>query len=88
MGLWDKLGRASDHLRKLRLSLGPDSYFQYRRKRKQADDARGRADGRAERERVLAEGDVTREHEYEERYARERDSAAVQPEEADPDPDR
>jgi hypothetical protein len=29
MGLWDKLRHASDYLRKLRLSLGPDSYFQY-----------------------------------------------------------
>jgi hypothetical protein len=93
MGLWDRLGRASDYLRKLRLSLGPDSYFQYKRKRKQADDAREREDvrereeGRAEQERELAEGDAAREREYEERYARERegDIAGARNEEIEPD---
>jgi hypothetical protein len=76
MGLWDKLGRVSDYLRKLRLSLGPDSYFQYKRKRtherKGADHARERAKDSAERVRE-AEGDAEREREYDERYARERE---------------
>jgi hypothetical protein len=85
MGLWDKLGRASDYLRKLRLSLGPDSYFQYKRERKQADEAREREaarereQGRAERERELAEGDAARDREYEARYAREREGDIAGP---------
>jgi hypothetical protein len=93
MGLWDKLRRASDYLRKLRLSLGPDSYFQYKRERKQADEARDREaarereQGRAERERELAEGDAARDREYEARYARERegDIAGARNEEIEPD---
>jgi hypothetical protein len=52
MGLSGKLGQASNYLRKLRLSLGPDSYFQYKRQRryasKQAEHAREHA---ADRER-------------------------------------
>jgi hypothetical protein len=72
MGLRDKLKQASDSLRKLRLSLGPDSYFQYKRgrkhERKQADRARERAKDSAEREREKA----GRGREYEERYRRER----------------
>jgi hypothetical protein len=80
MGLWERLGRAGDYLRKLRLSLGPDSYFQYKRERtherKEADHARERADDSAERERE-AEGDAEREREYDERYARERERDAA-----------
>jgi hypothetical protein len=71
--LWDKLRQASDYLRKLRLSLGPDSYFHYKRGRKherrQADHARERARDSAEGDRRGAE----REREYEERYTRERE---------------
>jgi len=74
MGLWDKLRQTGDYLRKLRLSLGPDSYFQYKRgrkhERKQAGDAREHAQDSADRERQKAE----RGREYEERYARERES--------------
>ncbi len=73
MGLWDNARRASDYLRKLRLSRGPDSYFRYKEdrkyERKQADRARAHADDSAERAREKAE----REHEYEERYTRERE---------------
>jgi hypothetical protein len=73
MGLWDKLREASTYLRKLRLSRGPDSYFQYKRgrdhEREQADDDREYARGDAEREREKAE----REREYEGRYTRERE---------------
>jgi hypothetical protein len=73
MGLRDKLREASSYLRKLRLSRGPDSYFQYKRgrdyEREQADDARGYARDSAEREREKAE----REREHEERYRRERE---------------
>jgi hypothetical protein len=73
MVLWDKLRRVSDYLRKLRLSLGPDSYFHYKRERKyereRADDARARVQDSAEQEEVRE----VRESEYEERYARERE---------------
>ncbi len=73
MGLWDKLRQAGNNLRKLRLSLGPDSYYQYKRgrkrERKQADRARGHAKDSAQREREVAE----RGGGYEERYARERE---------------
>ena len=73
MGLWDKLSQASNYLRKLRLSLGPDSYFRYRRaqkyERKQADHARTHAADSAEREHEEA----ARGREYKERYARERE---------------
>jgi hypothetical protein len=73
MGLSDKLTQASSYLRKLRLSLGPDRYSQYKRKRKydrkQADYPRERADDSAEREREKAE----REREHEQRYKRARE---------------
>lgn len=73
MGLWDKLREASTYLRKLRLSRGPDSYFQYKRgrdhEREQAEDAREYARDSAEREREKAE----REREHEERYTRDRE---------------
>jgi hypothetical protein len=71
MVLWDKLRQAGNNLRKLRLSLGPDSYFQYKRgrkhERKQADRAREHAKDSREREREVA----GRGRGYEERYARE-----------------
>jgi hypothetical protein len=73
MVLWDKLRQASNNFRKLRLSLGPDSYFQYKRgrksERKQADRAREQAKDSAQREREEA----GRGREYEERYTRERE---------------
>jgi hypothetical protein len=71
MGLSDKLRHAVEHLRKLRLSLGPDSYFQYKRgrkaERKRADQVRQDVTDSAEREGEEA----VRGREYEERYARE-----------------
>jgi hypothetical protein len=91
MGLWDKLGQASSYVRKLRGSLGPDSYFQYRGaredERKRADHERERAMDSAERERREAE----RAREHGERYAteRERDIArelSERGEEVEPDP--
>jgi hypothetical protein len=90
MGIWDKLRQAGNYLRKLRLSLGPDSYFQYKRgrkyERKQADHARARAKGFSEREREEAE----RDRGYEARYAREREvdaarERAERTEEVEPD---
>jgi hypothetical protein len=95
MGLLDKLRQASDYLRKLRLSLGPDSYFHYKRERKyarkQADHARRHAKESAERERQEAEharAKAARERGYEERYAREREghTAAERAGEVEPDP--
>jgi len=74
MGVRDKLSQASIYLRKLRLSLGPDSYFQYKRgrkhERKQADHAREQAKDSIERERDEAD----RGREYEERYTHEREA--------------
>ena len=71
MGLWDKLREASSYLRKLRLSRGPDSYFQYKREqnyeRQQEEHARDRTKDSAERKREKDE----REREHEERYKRE-----------------
>ena len=73
MGLWDKLKQASNYLRKLRLSLGRDSYYQYKRGRKHerqhADHAREQAEDSAEKKRLEAE----RGREYEERYEHERE---------------
>jgi hypothetical protein len=91
MVLWDKLRQAGNYLRKLRLSLGPDSYFQYKRRRKherkQADHAREQTKDSAEGERE----EVQRGHEYEERYRHERegDIARERTERAeDVEPDR
>jgi hypothetical protein len=90
MGLRDKLGQVSGYVRKLRLSLGPDSYYQYRRgrehARKRADHEREQASDSAERER----GGAERQRDYDERYAgeRERDIArerSERPEEIEPD---
>jgi hypothetical protein len=92
MGIWGKLRRATDYLRKLRLSLGPDSYFQYKRQRnyerKEADHARRHARVVAEGEREHGREKAAREREYEERYARGRegDVAADRTQEAEPEP--
>jgi hypothetical protein len=73
MGLGDKLKQSSDYLRKLRVSRGPDSYFQYEREReherKQADRAREDAQDSADLKRDNAD----RERRYEARYTRERE---------------
>jgi hypothetical protein len=92
MGLLDKLGQASNYLRKLRLSLGPDSYFQYKRQRryarKQAEHAREHAAARERDETEHTRENAAREHEYDERYARERkgDVAPEHAEQVEPDP--
>jgi hypothetical protein len=84
MGLLDTLRQAGASLRKLRLSLGPDSYFQYRRRRnyerKGADHARRDAqdsDDRKRRESARADEKAARERGYEERYAREAEGDAA-----------
>jgi hypothetical protein len=73
VGLWEKLRHASSDVRRLRLSLGPDSYSAYKRERKherkQADRDREGAKDSAEREREEAQ----RAREYDERYERERE---------------
>ena len=91
MGLWDKLRQASSYLRELRLSLAPDSYYQYKRRRQnerdQSDRAREHRKDSAERGRETEE----REREYEGRYTRERegDIAREPPERAEGmEPDR
>lgn len=91
MGLWDKLRRASVDLRKMWISRGPDSYFEYKGKReherKEDDHARERQEHSAEREREKAE----RERGFEERYTREREADArrertKRTEKTEPDP--
>jgi hypothetical protein len=73
MGLWDKLRQVSTDVRKLWLSRGPDSYFQYKWKReddrKRAVREHERAEDDAQSEREKAE----RERGYEERYTGERE---------------
>jgi len=81
MGLWDKLRQASDYLRKLRLSLGPDSYFQYKRGRKSEQHAREHAEDSAQRTRAEAERGrekAERQRGYDQRYTREREGDAAQ----------
>jgi hypothetical protein len=84
MGLWDKLRPASDYLRKLRLSLGPESYFRYKRDRNlERKRAREHAAGSARQERADAERgreEIERERGYEERYTRERAGDGTQEE--------
>jgi hypothetical protein len=88
MGLWDKLKNARNYASKRR---GPDSYFQYKRKRederKDAEQERQRESDDAERE----QGEADRGREYEERYTAERDSdigakRTERVEEIEPDP--
>jgi hypothetical protein len=88
MGLWDKVRNVRNYIRKRR---GPDSYFQYKRKRederKGAEQARQRARDHAERER----GEADRGREYEERYTADRESDIAakrteRAEEIEPDP--
>jgi hypothetical protein len=71
MGLAEKLRQARNFVRKRR---GPDSYFQYKRKRederKEAEEGRERTRGYAEQER----GEAKRGREYEERYTADRES--------------
>ena len=92
MSLWDKPKQLITFVRKVRLSLGPDSYFQYKRARtsdrKQADDARQHAEESAERDRVEAARDAKREREYDERYTRERERDTARERADDIDPDR
>jgi hypothetical protein len=88
MGLAEKLRQARNFVRKRR---GPDSYFQYKRKREEereeAEQGRRRARDYAEQERAEAE----RGHEYEERYSADRESdiagqGTERAEENEPDP--
>jgi hypothetical protein len=88
MGLWDKLREARDYVRNRR---GPDSYFQYERKRdderKAAEQGRERAKDYAEKER----GEEERGRDYEERYTAGRESDITRertqrPKDPEPDP--
>jgi hypothetical protein len=90
VGLWDKVRQARGDLRKVWISRGPDSYFEYKGKReherKEDDQARERQEASAEREREKAE----RESGFEERYTREREAETgrqrtEQAEETEPD---
>jgi hypothetical protein len=92
MSLRDKPKQLATSLRKLRLSLGPDSYFQYKRARNseqtQVDDAHQHAQESAERDRAEAARDAQRESEYDERYTRERERDTARERADDSDPDR
>ena len=88
MGLGNKLRKARDYVRKRR---GPDSYFQYKRKReddrKDAEQGHERARDYAEQER----GEAERGREYKERYTADRESDIAEKrtekaEEIEPDP--
>ena len=84
MGLWAKLMNARSYVRKQR---GPDSYFQYKRKReherKDAESGRERARDSASQE--LA--DEQRGRNYQERYTADREKdIAEQPDEPGPGP--
>jgi hypothetical protein len=72
MGARDKLREVMSHVLERLRSHGPDSYFEYKRKRererKQAERGRDDAERSAEREREQAE----RGREHAERYAAER----------------
>ena len=90
MGLWDKLRQFSTDVRKLRLSRGPGSYFEYKGKREEErkldEHEHERAKDDAEREREKAE----RERGYDERYTGERERQVARertkhPEETEPD---
>ena len=84
MGVFDKLRRVGNYVRRGWPSMSHDSYFQYKqgreRQRKQAEQ--GRED--AVRSAELEHKEAQRMREYEERYAAER--AAEEPQtEAPPD---
>jgi hypothetical protein len=88
MGLWDKLMKARNYFRDRR---GPDSYFQYKRKRQDERNAAERGRERAEDDAQRQRGAAERAREYEERYTadRERDIAGKRterPEETKPEP--
>jgi hypothetical protein len=72
MGVFDKLRRVGNYVRRGWPSMSPDSYFQYKqgreRQRKQTEQARKDADRSAELEHKEAQ----RVRGYEERYAAER----------------
>jgi hypothetical protein len=75
MSLWDTLRNARNYVRKQR---GPDSYFQYKRRRDRdregALEGRKRARDDARQER----GEAERGREYEERYTADRESDIAQ----------
>jgi hypothetical protein len=77
MGLLDKLEKARNYVRRQR---GPDSYFQYKRKR---EDERNEDEQTRERARQYADhdrGEAERGREFDQRYEAERkDDAAGKP---------
>jgi hypothetical protein len=86
MGVFGKLRKVGNYVRKGWQSTGPNSYSQYKRgrerQRKQAEWGREEADRSAE----LGREEVRRGREYEERYAAER--AAETPQTEPPRDDR
>ena len=82
MGVFDKLRRVGNYVRRGWPSMSPDSSFQYKqgreRQRKQTEQARKDADRSAELERKEAQRVLG----YEERYAAER--AAEEPQAESP----
>jgi hypothetical protein len=76
VGLWDKLRQASNSLRKLRRSQGPDSYPQYKRWREQARRQEERTQDHEKESAELDLEKVERERGYADRYTREREDDA------------
>jgi hypothetical protein len=76
MGAWISVRRAGRFLQKIRLSLGPDSYFRYKRDRDyERKQARTDAENSARHAEVMhrdAEQAVERRRRHDERYVRER----------------
>ena len=87
MGLRDTLRQASNSLRKLRRSQGPDSYQRYERQQKQARKQEKRSQDRVKESADLASEKVKRERGYADRYAREREGDIARDEQADKEPD-
>jgi hypothetical protein len=88
MGLRDTLRQASNSLRKLRRSQGPDSYPQYKREREQARKQEERTHDHEKESAELELEKLERERRYADRYTREREGDTARDEQTDKEPDR
>jgi hypothetical protein len=88
MGLGDTLRQASNALRKLRRSQGPEGYPRYKREREQARKQEKRARDHEKESADLAVEKGERERGYADRYTREREGDIARDEQTDKEPDR
>ena len=77
MGVFGKLRKVGNYVRKGWQSTGPNSYSQYKRGRERERKQKERGREQADRSAELDRKEVKRGREYEERYAAER--AAEEP---------